>query len=39
MLKYALPMFLIYPFILILIISFGVIKYDQKWKGRKVISI
>ena len=38
MLKYALPMFLIYPFILILIISFGVIKYDQKWKGRKVIS-
>jgi hypothetical protein len=38
MLKYAFPMFVIYPLILILIILLGIINYDQKWKGRKVVS-
>lgn len=38
MLKYTFPMFVIYPFILVLIVLLGLSNYDQKWKGRKVIS-
>ena len=38
MLKFTFPMFLIYPFILVLIILLRIFNYDQKWKGRKVIS-
>ena len=36
--KYSFPMFFIYPFILVLIIILNMINYNQKWKGRKVIS-
>ncbi|MAE14423.1 MAG: hypothetical protein CL821_02390 [Crocinitomicaceae bacterium] len=38
MLKFTFFMFLIYPFILVLIILLRIFNYDQKWKGRRVIS-
>lgn len=39
LLKYSLPMFLLYPLILLLIIFLQAIKYKVKWKERDILNI
>ena len=37
MIKYSLPMFLLYPFLLLAILFLQIINFKIKWKGRDVL--